>query len=84
MVVIGAVVFGFISYKQLPLNLMPDMTYPSLTVRTEYLGTAPEEMETTISRPVEQALGVVDNLVTISSISKSGTVGCNTGIYVEY
>jgi len=71
MVVIGAVVFGFISYQQLPLNLMPDMTYPSLTVRTEYLGTAPEEMETTISRPVEQALGVVDNLVTISSVSKA-------------
>lgn len=71
MVVIGAVVFGFISYKQLPLNLMPDMTYPSLTVRTEYPGTAPEEIETTISRPVEQALGVVDNLVTISSVSKA-------------
>ncbi len=71
MVVIGAVVFGFISYQQLPLNLMPDMTYPSLTVRTEYPGTAPEEIETTISRPVEQVLGVVDNLVSISSISKT-------------
>ena len=71
MVVIGVVVFGWISYKQLPLNLMPDMTYPSLTVRTEYPGTAPQEIETTISRPIEQALGVVDNLVTISSISKA-------------
>ncbi len=71
MVVIGVVVFGSISYKQLPLNLMPDMTYPSLTVRTEYPGTAPQEIETTISRPIEQALGVVDNLVTISSISKA-------------
>ncbi|MFQ5637247.1 MAG: efflux RND transporter permease subunit [bacterium] len=72
MVVIGVVVFGWISYKQLPLNLMPDISYPSLTVRTEYAGTAPEEIETTISRPVEQALGVVNNLVSISSISKSG------------
>ena len=71
MVVIGVVVFGWISYQQLPLNLMPDMTYPSLTVRTEYPGTAPEEIETTISRPVEQALGVVNNLVSISSISKA-------------
>ncbi len=71
MVVIGVVVFGYISYQQLPLNLMPDMTYPSLTVRTEYIGTAPEEIETTISRPVEQALGVVDNLVSISSVSKA-------------
>ena len=43
-----------------------------MTVRTEYTGTAPEEIETTISRPVEQALGVVNNLVSISSISKAG------------
>lgn len=72
MVVIGISVFGLISYQQLPLNLMPDMTYPSLSVRTEYPGTAPEEIETSISRPIEQALGVVDNLVSISSISKAG------------
>ena len=71
MVVIGFVVFGWISYQELPLNLMPDMTYPSLTVRTEYLGTAPEEIESTVSRPIEQALGVVDNLVSISSVSKA-------------
>ncbi|UCE06938.1 MAG: efflux RND transporter permease subunit, partial [bacterium] len=71
MVVIGISVFGWISYKQLPLNLMPEITYPSLTVRTEYPGTAPEEVETTISRPIEQALGIVDNLVSISSISKA-------------
>jgi len=71
MVVIGISVFGIISYQQLPLNLMPEMTYPSLSVRTEYPGTAPEEVETTISRPIEQALGVVDNLVSISSISKA-------------
>ena len=72
MVVIGVFVFGLISYEQLSVNLMPDISYPSLTVRTEYTGTAPEEIETTISRPVEQALGVVDNLVSISSISKAG------------
>jgi len=72
MIVIGVVVFGWISYQQLPVNLMPDISYPSLTVRTEYPGTAPEEIETTISRPVEQALGVVNNLVSISSISKAG------------
>jgi multidrug efflux pump subunit AcrB len=71
MVVIGILVFGWISYEQLPLNLMPDITYPSLTVRTEYSGTAPEEIETTITRPVEQGLGVVNNLVSISSISKA-------------
>ncbi|MCA9732151.1 MAG: efflux RND transporter permease subunit [Deferribacteres bacterium] len=72
MIVIGVCVFGFISYKQLAVNLMPDISYPSLTVRTEYAGTAPEEIETSISRPIEQALGVVNNVVSISSISKAG------------
>lgn len=72
MVVLAVCVFGAISYKQLRVNLMPDISYPSLTVRTEYEGAAPEEVETAISRPVEQALGVVNHLVNISSISKAG------------
>ena len=72
MIVTGILVFGWMSYNQLPLNLMPDISYPSLTVRTEYPGTAPEEVETTISRPIEEALGVVSNLYTISSVSKAG------------
>jgi HAE1 family hydrophobic/amphiphilic exporter-1 len=72
MIVIAVCVFGMVSYDRLALNLMPDISYPSLTVRTEYAGTAPEEVETTISRPIEQELGVVNNLVSISSISKAG------------
>ncbi|HLA41554.1 MAG TPA: efflux RND transporter permease subunit, partial [Candidatus Glassbacteria bacterium] len=72
MVVIAVVVFGLVSYQRLSLNLMPEISYPTMTVRTEYPGTAPEEVETTVSRPVEQALGVVSGLVSISSISKAG------------
>ena len=72
MIVTGILVFGWLSYNQLSLNLMPDITYPSLTVRTEYPGAAPEEVETTITRPIEEALGVVTNLVSLSSISKAG------------
>ncbi len=72
MIFLAVIVFGWISYSQLSLNLMPDITYPSLTVRTEYSGSAPEEVETAISRPIEEALGVVTNLVSISSVSKAG------------
>jgi len=72
MVALAVIVFGYVSYQQLSLNLMPDISYPTLTVRTEYLGAAPEEVETTISRPAEQALGVVGNLVNLTSISKAG------------
>jgi hydrophobic/amphiphilic exporter-1 (mainly G- bacteria), HAE1 family len=72
MVVIAVAVFGLVSYQRLSLNLMPDISYPTLTVRTAYPGTAPEEVENVISRPIEQALGIVSGLVSISSISKAG------------
>ena len=42
MVVLAVVVFGWVSYKRLALTLMPDMSYPTLTVRTTYTGSAPE------------------------------------------
>ena len=51
---------------------MPEMSYPTLTVRTEYPGAAPEEVENDISRRIEEALGVVGGLNEISSISRAG------------
>ena len=72
MVVMAICVFGWVSYQRLGLDLMPDIAYPTLTVRTEYPGTAPEEVETLISRPLERELGIVPHLVRISSISKAG------------
>ena len=80
MITIAFLLFGWLSYDQLSLNLMPDISYPSLTVRTEYPGTAPEEIETAISRPVEEALGVVADLTAISSISKAG----QSDVILEY
>lgn len=71
MIVIAVCVFGYVSYEKLPLTLMPDISYPSLTVRTEYLGTAPQEVESQISQPLEQQLAIVTNLETISSISRA-------------
>ncbi len=72
MAVMAVCVFGWVSYKRLSLTLMPDISYPTLTVRTEYPGTAPEEIENLVSRPLEQELGVVPRLVRIHSISKAG------------
>jgi HAE1 family hydrophobic/amphiphilic exporter-1 len=72
MMVLAVVIFGLLSFNQLALSLMPDISYPSITVRTEYEGAAPEEVETVVSRPVEQELGVVANLQNITSISKAG------------
>jgi multidrug efflux pump subunit AcrB len=71
MVTLAVGVFGWVSYQRLALTLMPDMSYPTLTVRTSYPGTAPEEMENVISRPLEQQLGIIPKLVSISSVSKA-------------
>jgi HAE1 family hydrophobic/amphiphilic exporter-1 len=71
MVFVAAVVFGYFSYGRLPVTLMPELTYPTLTVRTEYPGAAPEEVENDISRPIEESIGVVGGLRRISSISRA-------------
>ncbi len=72
MVFLAAVVFGYFSYGRLPVTLMPELSYPTLTVRTEYPGAAPEEVENDVSRPVEETLGVIGGLRRISSISRAG------------
>lgn len=68
---VAAVIFGFISYSKLNLNLLPKISYPTLTIKTEYPGTAPSEIENIISKPIEETCGVVDNVVRISSVSRA-------------
>ncbi len=74
-VAMGAVtllLFGFISLADLKVNLLPDLSYPTLTVRTEFLGAAPAEIETLITKPLEESVGVVKNVRTVKSVSRAG------------
>jgi HAE1 family hydrophobic/amphiphilic exporter-1 len=71
MFTVAAVIFGFISYSRLNLNLLPTISYPTLTIKTEYPGTAPSEIENIISKPIEETCGVVDNVIRISSVSRA-------------
>ncbi len=70
MVFVALAVFGTVAYDRLALNLLPEISYPTLTIRTEFEGAAPEEIENLISKRVENAVSVVDNVVRVSSISK--------------
>ncbi|MFC7300254.1 efflux RND transporter permease subunit [Cognatiluteimonas weifangensis] len=72
MVTLTFVLFGLIALGNLKVNLLPDLSYPTLTVRTEYTGAAPSEIETLIAEPVEEALGVVKNLRKLKSVSRTG------------
>ena len=68
---VAAVVFGLVALGRLATDLLPDITYPSLTVRTGYEGAAPIEVESLITRPVENAAGVVNGVVRVTSSSRA-------------
>src|SRR5690349_23906178 len=72
MVTLTFVLFGLIGLSDLKVNLLPDLSYPTLTVRTDYAGAAPAEIENLVSEPVEEAVGVVKNVKRVHSISRTG------------
>ncbi|MCD4658346.1 MAG: efflux RND transporter permease subunit, partial [Planctomycetes bacterium] len=80
MVVIGVLVFGWISYERLALMLMPPLNYPTLTVRTDYPAASPEIVEEEISNMLEENLGSIENLVAKSSISRPE----RSEVYLEF
>jgi HAE1 family hydrophobic/amphiphilic exporter-1 len=73
------VLLGAMSLFRLPVDLMPDITYPSITVRVGYAGVGPQEIEQIIVRPIEQALAAVPGVEQLNSSASegSGTVRLN-------
>jgi HAE1 family hydrophobic/amphiphilic exporter-1 len=72
MVIVAILLLGAISITQLPIDLMPKMELPVAVVVTSYTGAGPEEVESTVTEPLEDVLGTVENVDTISSQSMSG------------
>ncbi len=72
MIVAAILIFGVVSLELLPQELFPQIVYPQLTVVTPYGNAAPEEIETLITKPVEEAVGTVAGVKRIHSISKEG------------
>ncbi len=67
------VLLGGISFTRLPVDLMPDVQNPTLSVRAEYPGVAPEEMENLVTRPLESSLSAAPGIYRINSTSAEGT-----------
>ena len=63
----ATVVFGLVAFRDLAVDLLPEITYPSLTIRTLYEGAAPSEVENLVTRPVENSVGVVNGVLRASS-----------------
>ncbi|MGL4475890.1 MAG: efflux RND transporter permease subunit [Shewanella sp.] len=72
MLMLAIMLFGMVSLSRLTIQLLPDLSYPTLTIRTLYDGAAPVEVEQLISKPIEESVGIVKNLKQIRSISRSG------------
>ncbi|MCK4835115.1 MAG: efflux RND transporter permease subunit [Candidatus Aminicenantes bacterium] len=70
MIALGIAVFGYVSLSRLSWELMPEISYPSYTIRTEYPGAAPEEVENVVSRPLEEQLSLIKDLVSVTSMSR--------------
>jgi HAE1 family hydrophobic/amphiphilic exporter-1 len=72
MFTVAVVLFGMVSLSRLKLNLLPDISYPTITVRTELTGAAPVEIENLLTKPIEESIGVVRNVRLVRSVSRSG------------
>lgn len=73
MCVVALAVFGAVSFTKLRIDLLPEISYPTLTVRTTYKGAAPEDMEDRVSERVQEALSTLPHLVRTTSISRAET-----------
>jgi HAE1 family hydrophobic/amphiphilic exporter-1 len=74
MAMISAIVIllGAISLTRLPVDLLPDIQQPTITVRINYPGVGPLEIEELLTRPLEQALSATAGLEQINSTSQEG------------
>lgn len=80
MVVLIVIILGGISLSHLPVDLMPDISYPTLSISTSYESASPEEIEELVTLPVEQAMAAVPGVEEVSSVSTEG----NSNVRVSF
>ena len=66
------VVLGLVSLSKMGLDLMPDVSFPSVTVVTNYEGAAPEEVENMVTKPIEEAVSRINGVKRVYSVSYEG------------
>jgi HAE1 family hydrophobic/amphiphilic exporter-1 len=73
MLFIGLILIGLISYQNLGLDLLPDLSFPMSAIIVSYSGVAPQEIENMITIPLEEAVGTIQGVKKISSYSREGS-----------
>lgn len=72
MLTVAMIIFGFVSLPRLAIDLMPELNFPVAVVVTSVDGGSPSEVEKLVTKPIENALGTVADLDSISSVSMQG------------
>jgi len=65
-------VFGLVGFRELAIDLLPAVDMPRISITTAYQGVAPEEIETLITRPIEQSVSTIQGVSRIESTSAEG------------
>ncbi len=71
-VYLAVVLFGIVAFRQLAVDLLPEVDVPRISITTRYEGVAPEEIETLLTRPIEQATSTVEGVDRIEASSSEG------------
>ncbi len=71
--VIMIIVLGFVSFSSMSTDLLPKMNMPYAIIMTTYVGASPEKVETTVTKPIEQAVATVNNVENVSSVSSENS-----------
>jgi HAE1 family hydrophobic/amphiphilic exporter-1 len=73
MFMVAIAVLGVVSFTKLRTDLLPEISYPTLTVRTTYTGAAPEDVEDRVSERIQEALSTLPHIVRTTSLSRAET-----------
>src|SRR5512142_1739009 len=66
------VTLGIFSWRRLPIDMMPDIEIPVLTIMTEYPGASPEAVEREVSKKIEEAVNSISGVKHVNSVSREG------------
>jgi HAE1 family hydrophobic/amphiphilic exporter-1 len=73
LVMVGILIFGLISYRQLPVSDLPNVDYPTLQVTANLPGASPETMAASVATPLEQQFSSIAGLSSMNSTSSLGS-----------
>ena len=69
MVILTVVVFGIYTYSMMPVNMLPNFEVPVVTATVKYTGASPDELETTVIKPVEDQVELIDGIDYVRAIA---------------